>query len=57
MLAFEPTPSIAETLACHVEMNGLQERVEVLRMALGEAEGTAGYSRAFRTLSERDWRH
>jgi hypothetical protein len=27
VLAFEPTPAVAETLARHVEMNGLQERV------------------------------
>jgi FkbM family methyltransferase len=41
VLAFEPTPATAETLARHVEMNGLQDRVKVLRIALGEGEGAA----------------
>jgi len=43
VLAFEPTPAVAETLVRHVEMNGLQDRIEVLRIALGTRDGVADF--------------
>jgi FkbM family methyltransferase len=41
VLAFEPTPGIADALGRHIVMNGLDDRIQVLRLALGASDGEA----------------
>jgi FkbM family methyltransferase len=41
IIAFEPSPAAAAILTHHVRLNGLAERVEIVRAAVGAEPGTA----------------
>ena len=52
LLAFEPNPHAASILAENVRLNGLDDRVEIVRMAVGERAGEADlYARGFDGMS------
>jgi len=41
VIAFEPSPAAADLLQYHIDLNGLAQRAEVVRAAVGAAPGTA----------------
>lgn len=47
--AFEPSPANLESLARNLELNGIADRVEVHRLALGDRDGEASFATAGNT--------
>lgn len=50
-IAFEPTPEAFDDLQANVRLNGVEERVQCLRAAVGQQPGTIQFTRALDTLN------
>ena len=49
VLAFEPNPFAARLLTENVRLNGLHDRIEILRLAIGESRARRISTRVQRT--------